>query len=92
MIRNLFGRGRQLAFKGSVPRGRRRVESILNQWLLLQDRGAGHIFSSGFRPHLVVDEFPFPVISAQLVGILMQKVGMAIKTDFSAITYNIWRR
>jgi len=78
--------------KGSFRRERRGVESILNRWLLLWDCGAGHFFSSGFSPHLVVNEFPFPVIPAQSVGTLMRKVGMAVKTVLSAVTYSLWRR
>jgi len=78
--------------KGSVPRERRGVESILNRWLLLWDRGTGHFFPSGFSPHLVVNKFPFPVIPAQAVGILMQNVGMVVKTVLSDVTYSFWRR
>jgi len=43
------------------------------------------------QPHLVVNEFPFPVIPAQLVVTLMQKVGMVVKTVLSAVSYSLWR-
>jgi len=65
---------------------------MLNPRLLLWDCGAGHFFFSGFSPHRAVDEFLFPVIPAQLVGTLMQKVRMAVKTVLSAISYSLWRR
>jgi len=78
--------------KGSVWRERKWFESILNPRLQLWDHGTGHLLFSRYSPHIVVIEFPFPVTTAQSVGILMRKVGMAIKTVLSAVSYSLWRR
>ena len=50
------------------------------------------IFFLCIQPHLSVYKFPFLVIPAQSVGPLMQKVGMAVKTVLSPVSYSLWRR
>jgi len=52
----------------------------------------GIFFLLRIQPHLVISKFPFPVIPAQSVGTLMQKVGMAVKTVLSTVSYSLWRR
>ena len=52
----------------------------------------GIFFLSRFSPHLVVNKFIYPVTPAHSVGILMQKVGMAIKTILSVVTYFLLRQ
>ncbi len=57
-----------LLLKGSVQRKLSWVENGVNRSVGASDYGAGHSFVVLFRFHLGFTIFPFPVITAQVVG------------------------
>ncbi len=57
-----------LAFKGSVQRKLRWVETGVNRWVWVSDRGTGQCFIVKVSLHLVYSFFPFPVRTTQFLS------------------------
>jgi hypothetical protein len=65
--------------KGSVQRKLRWVENGVNRSVGASDCGAGHSFVVLFGFHLDFAIFPFPVITAQIIGASSGKIGEAVR-------------